>query len=165
MSPKSGRSKPALDYEVCPLSPTRERVRVREIESDAHKALKAHVENHPDLVGLDSSATSEQEYYFRTPLGERIGDHVDVIFWGGGVDSTVVEVELEGEGYVLVGVHQAIKYRALAAAELSLPNVGPSTRVRAFVVGLRDRLSGSAGRCRSLRDRTSQNPCGPSSAA
>ncbi len=71
MSPKSGRSKPALDYEVCPLSPTRERVRVREIESDAHKALKAHVENHPDLVGLDSSATSEQEYYFRTPLGER----------------------------------------------------------------------------------------------
>ena len=110
---------------------------MREIESDAHKALKAHVENHPDLVGLDSSATSEQEYYFRTPLGERIGDHVDVIFWGGGVDSTVVEVELEGEGYVLVGVHQAIKYRALAAAELSLPNVGPSTRVRAFVVGLR----------------------------
>ena len=46
----------------------------------------------------------------------------------------MVEVELSGELNLIKGVHQAIKYRALKAAEEGLPNLGPSTRVRAVVV-------------------------------
>lgn len=57
-----------------------------------------------------------------------------MLFKGGGSEITVVEVEREGEREVLVGVHQAIKYRALAAAEQGFSKVGPSTRVRAVVV-------------------------------
>ena len=74
------------------------------------------------------SAQGETEHEYRT------GDRVDVFFSGGGRDVTVVEAELEGEEELITGIHQAIKYRALAAAERGLPNVGPSTRVGAAVV-------------------------------
>ena len=46
----------------------------------------------------------------------------------------MVEVELSGELNLIKGVHQAIKYRALKAAEEGLPNLGPGTKVRAVVV-------------------------------
>ena len=47
-------------------------------------------------------------------------------------DRTVVEVEVEGEREVCVGIHQAIKYRSLAAADAGYPLL--TSRVRSLVV-------------------------------
>lgn len=97
-------------------------------ESDDHRQLKKLVASQPSLIGLGSEAISELEHVFISD------DRVDVLFTGGGNDYTVVEVELSGELNLIKGVHQAIKYRALKAAEERLPNLGPSTKVRAIVV-------------------------------
>jgi hypothetical protein len=97
-------------------------------ESEAHRQLKLKVSRHPELVGLSSEALPEVEHSFIT------GDRVDVYFEGGGRELSVVEVELEGERELLIGMMQAVKYRALAAAEKQIPNVGPSNRVMAVVV-------------------------------
>jgi hypothetical protein len=45
---------------------------------------------------------------------------------------TVVEVEVEGERQLCIGVHQAIKYRSLAAADAGFPLL--TSRVRSVVV-------------------------------
>jgi hypothetical protein len=45
------------------------------------------------------------------------GDRVDVMFENHLPDRTVIEVEIEGEREVCVGIHQVIKYRSLAAAD------------------------------------------------
>lgn len=113
-------------------------------ESQEHKDLKAVVAANPTLIDLKSNAIAEgknigilgaaEEYWFKTRLGTEVGDHVDVLFKGGGSEITVVEIEREGEEEVLVGVYQAIKYRALAAAQYGHNTVGPSTRIRAVVV-------------------------------
>ena len=49
-------------------------------------------------------------------------------------DRTVVEVEVEvdGERRICVGIHQAIKYRSLAAADAGYPLL--TSRVRSLVV-------------------------------
>jgi hypothetical protein len=47
-------------------------------------------------------------------------------------DRTVVEVEVEGEQQICVGIHQAIKYRSLAAADAGYPLL--TARVRSLVV-------------------------------
>jgi hypothetical protein len=47
-------------------------------------------------------------------------------------DRTVVEVEIEGEDNVCVGIHQAIKYRSLAAADAGYPLL--TSRVKSLVV-------------------------------
>jgi len=47
-------------------------------------------------------------------------------------DRTVVEVEVEGEREICVGIHQAIKYRSLAAADAGYPLL--TSRVRSLVV-------------------------------
>jgi hypothetical protein len=46
---------------------------------------------------------------------------VDVLFENHRPDRTVVEVEVEGERNVCVGVLQAIKYRSLAAVDAGYP--------------------------------------------
>jgi hypothetical protein len=47
-------------------------------------------------------------------------------------DRTVVEVEVEGENELCTGIHQAIKYRSLAAADAGFPLL--TSRVRSQVV-------------------------------
>ncbi len=99
-------------------------------ESEAHRRLKLYVAKTPDLLSLSSSAESEIEHLFCT------GDRVDVLYNNHGPLRTVVEVEIEGAENIVVGIHQAIKYRSLAAAESSLGILSPD--VQAFVVSYGD---------------------------
>jgi hypothetical protein len=87
-------------------------------ESSAHRLLKLYVADHPLEFGLSAQATAEIEYAFVT------GDRVDVMFANHQPDRTVIEVEVEGANNICVGIHQAIKYRALAAAERGYPLAG-----------------------------------------
>lgn len=95
-------------------------------ESEAHRLLKLHVARRPEILRLSPSAESEVEHEFRT------GDRVDVFFKNHHPERTVVEIEVEGRDNLLTGVHQAIKYRALAEAADRYPLQSP--RVRASVV-------------------------------
>jgi hypothetical protein len=99
-------------------------------ESEAHRRLKLYVAKKPDLLSLSSNAVSEIEHRFCT------GDRVDVLFNNHGPLRTVVEVEIEGTENIIVGIHQAIKYRSLAAAESSLGILSPE--VKAYVVSYGD---------------------------
>lgn len=94
-------------------------------ESAAHKLLKLYVAAHPDLLGLSPGATSHVEYLFAT------GDCVDVLVENHLPDRTVVEVEVDGQQHVCVGILQAIKYRTLAAVDAGYPLL--TSRVRSFV--------------------------------
>ena len=62
-------------------------------------------------------------------------------------DRTVIEVEVEGEREVCVVIHQAIKYRSLAAADAGYPLL--TTRVRSLVVAYSIEYS----KARELADR------------
>jgi hypothetical protein len=95
-------------------------------ESAAHRQLKLYVAHHPIEFGLGSSAVAKVEYPFVT------GDRVDVLFENRFPDRTVVEVEVEGEQNICIGIHQAVKYRALAAVDSDFPLA--TSRVRAMVV-------------------------------
>jgi hypothetical protein len=95
-------------------------------ESAAHKLLKLYVAGHPLEFGLSAAAIAHIEYPFAT------GDRVDVMFENHLPDRTVIEVEVEGEHEVCVGIHQAIKYRSLAAADAGYPLL--TSRVRSLVV-------------------------------
>jgi hypothetical protein len=95
-------------------------------ESEAHRRRKLFISQQPALLGLRSTAISEIEHPFCT------GDRVDVLFDNHGPKRCVVEVELEAAEQIFVGIHQAIKYRSLAAAEIRLP-IGPPD-IEAFVV-------------------------------
>ena len=96
-------------------------------ESESHKQIKTFVAAHPEAVGLAASAVSEVEHGFLS------GDMVDVWFKLGRDRGSVVEVEVSGAQDLLIGVHQAIKYRALAAVELGVLALGPSPEVDAAV--------------------------------
>lgn len=95
-------------------------------ESTAHKLLKYYVADHPPEFGLSAAATPHVEYSFAT------GDRVDVMFENHLPDRTVIEVEVEGEREVCIGILQAIKYRSLAAADAGYPLL--TSRVRSLVV-------------------------------
>jgi hypothetical protein len=95
-------------------------------ESAAHQLLKLYVANHQTAFGLSADATPHVEYSFAT------GDRVDVMFENHQPDRTVVEIEVEGERNICVGILQAIKYRSLAAADAGFPLV--TSRVRSLVV-------------------------------
>jgi len=95
-------------------------------ESAAHRLLKLYVASHPLEFGLSSAAIPHVEYQFAT------GDRVDVMFENHLPDRTVVEVEVDGEQHICVGIHQAIKYRSLAAADAGYPLL--TSRVRSLVV-------------------------------
>jgi hypothetical protein len=95
-------------------------------ESEAHRLLKVHVSRNPQLLNLSAGAQSELEHSFRT------GDRVDVFFKNHNPERSVVEIEVEGRDNLITGVHQAIKYRALAEAADNYPQQSP--RVRAYVV-------------------------------
>jgi len=95
-------------------------------ESEAHRRLKIYISQSPTLLDLRPTATSEIEHPFCT------GDRVDVLFNNHGPKRCVVEVELEAPEQIYIGIHQAIKYRSLAAAEIMLPIRLPD--VSAYVV-------------------------------
>jgi hypothetical protein len=95
-------------------------------ESAAHRLLKFYVAGHPLEFGLSAAAIPHVEYSFTT------GDRVDVMFENHLPDRTVVEIEVEGEQQLCIGVHQAIKYRSLAAADAGFPLL--TSRVRSVVV-------------------------------
>lgn len=95
-------------------------------ESAAHRMLKLYVAGHPLEFGLSAAAVPHVEYSFAT------GDRVDVMFENHLADRTVVEVEVEGDQQLCIGVHQAIKYRSLAAADAGFPLL--TSRVRSVVV-------------------------------
>jgi hypothetical protein len=95
-------------------------------ESAAHRLLKQYVASHPPEFGLSPAAVPHVEYQFAT------GDRVDVMFENHWPDRTVIEVEVDGEQHICVGIHQAIKYRSLAAADAGYPQL--TTRVRSLVV-------------------------------
>jgi hypothetical protein len=88
--------------------------------------LKLYVASHPLEFGLSAAAVAHVEYSFTT------GDRVDVMFENHLPDRTVVEVEVEGERQLCIGIHQAIKYRSLAAADAGFPLL--TSRVRSLVV-------------------------------
>jgi hypothetical protein len=110
-------------------------------ESTAHKLLKLYVAGHPLEFGLSAAAVAHVEYPFAT------GDRVDVMFENHMPDRTVIEVEVEGERQVCVGIHQAIKYRSLAAADAGYPLL--TSRVRSLVVA----YSTDYAKARDLADR------------
>jgi hypothetical protein len=95
-------------------------------ESAAHRMLKLYVAHHPFEFGMSVDAVPHVEYSFAT------GDRVDVMFENHLPDRTVVEVEVEGERQLCIGIHQAIKYRSLAAADAGFPLL--TSRVRSLVV-------------------------------
>lgn len=95
-------------------------------ESAAHRLLKLYVAGHPLEFGMSAAAVPHVEYSFAT------GDRVDVMFENHLPDRTVVEIEVEGERQVCIGIHQAIKYRTLAAADAGFPLL--TSRVRSVVV-------------------------------
>jgi hypothetical protein len=82
--------------------------------SEAHRRLKLYVARTPALLHMRPDAVSELEHEFCT------GDRVDLLFENHRPLRAVVEVELGGEQNLIVGVHQAIKYRSLAAAERTI---------------------------------------------
>lgn len=84
-------------------------------ESAAHRLLKLYVAANPLKLGFSSAAQAHVEYPFAT------GDRVDVLFENHRPDRTVVEVEIDGEQNVCVGILQAIKYRSLAAVDAGYP--------------------------------------------
>jgi hypothetical protein len=83
-------------------------------ESEAHRRLKIYIAQNPTLLSLHPTAQAEIEHLFIT------GDKVDVLFRNSEPLRTVAEIELSGTENIIVGIHQAIKYRSLAAAESSI---------------------------------------------
>ena len=96
-------------------------------ESEAHKRLKLYIAQHPTLLALSEVAKAELEHKFIT------GDTVDVLFYNHGPLRTVAEVEVAGSQNIIVGIHQAIKYRSLAAAEARIDLFDPYD-LKAYVV-------------------------------
>lgn len=94
-------------------------------EGPEHKALKQKVFEDPSIIGLRGVTWKMCERSYRT------GDRVDIAFEAKG-KRVVVEIEVEGEEFCRTGALQAVKYRALEAAE-TLESADPA-RVRAFLV-------------------------------
>jgi hypothetical protein len=100
-------------------------------ESEAHKALKRYVAEHPELFGVAPGAKSTEEY----PLHSR--DVIDVFFetadeWVG------IEVKSRvSDGDELDyrrGVYQAVKYRCLLEAQAKVEQPGKPISVKVYLV-------------------------------
>lgn len=79
-------------------------------EGERHRVLKQFIADHPERLGL-GRGRGAVEHPFVT------GDRVDVSIDLANGEYCVVEIEIEGES-TRIGVHQALKYRALRAGEL-----------------------------------------------
>ena len=80
-------------------------------EGTRHRNLKELISRNPDMLNL-GSGDATVEHRFMT------GDRVDVWIKLESGEHCVVEIELEGYQSTLTGAHQALKYRALLAAQL-----------------------------------------------
>ena len=80
-------------------------------EGTHHRNLKELIVENPDRLNL-GPGKAKPEHRFRT------GDRVDVWIKLKSGEHCVVEIELEGYPSTLTGAHQALKYRALLAAQL-----------------------------------------------
>lgn len=81
-------------------------------EGEEHRRLKLHVAEHPDdTIGARGIESATVEYSFET------GDRADIVMEGLEGDLHVIEIEPDLGEELRVGVLQAIKYRALLAAE------------------------------------------------
>ena len=82
-------------------------------EGEGHRKLKDYVAENPKALGLSTSKKGIKEYLYPS------GDECDVIFEIAGDTYAVVEIKNgdEGDGELIKGVYQAIKYRALMEAE------------------------------------------------
>lgn len=83
-------------------------------ESDQHLKLKKLIAERPDLINLNDVLTSYTEYSYPS------GDRVDVAFELKDDNWAVVEIELNGLSETMIGLFQAVKYRALQGATLKL---------------------------------------------
>lgn len=85
-------------------------------EGPEHKALKAHVQSHPEIAGLPvGSEEGEPEF----PLAS--GDRVDIVFRRRNLRVAVeVKPEKASDGDKLRGVFQCLKYRTVLEAESAL---------------------------------------------
>ena len=79
-------------------------------KGERHRLLKQFIADHPERLGLGRGRAAV-EHPFVT------GDRVDVSIDLANGEYCVVEIEIEGES-TRIGVHQALKYRALRAGEL-----------------------------------------------
>jgi hypothetical protein len=103
-------------------------------ESDAHRALKQYVLNHPAEFGAQSCEFSQAEYALRS------GDSIDVFFcspqqWiGVEVKSLVSDRMIEDYQR---GIYQVVKYRAVLEAQAGVdhPHKPPSIRVLLVLEG------------------------------
>ncbi len=77
-------------------------------EGPEHRKLKKYIVANPEVLGL-GPGTAIEEHSFVT------GDRVDVLVELANGGRVAVEVEVRGEQPTLIGAHQALKYRALAA--------------------------------------------------
>lgn len=94
-------------------------------EGQAHLQLKAYVARHPEAIDLRTRESGQLEYAFVS------GDECDVVFDVGAEGNVVVEIKNGHRGELVKGVYQAVKYRALMAAE---KGHGAAYPVRAFLV-------------------------------
>jgi hypothetical protein len=96
-------------------------------EGEGHRKLKNYVADNPRALGLRTSVKGIKEYLFPS------GDECDVIFDIAGDTYAVVEIKNgdEGDGELIKGVYQAVKYRALMKAE---KGHGKPMKVQAFLV-------------------------------
>jgi len=101
------------------------RARGRGGEGPHHLALKTYVSEHPQAVGLaPGSRVGEVEW----PTAS--GDKVDVVFERRGLRLAVeVKPYHAGEGDLLRGVFQCLKYQAVLTAEAALADEPVETRV------------------------------------
>lgn len=103
-------------------------------ESDAHKALKHYVRNHPQLCGAGSDWFSQEEYALRS------GDEIDVFFrsdmeWIGVEVKSRVSDGLPSD--YERGLYQVVKYRAVlqAQAQIDHPDRPPAVRATLALEG------------------------------
>ena len=80
-------------------------------EGESHLALKRYVAQNPSMLGLHPGKPGKQEYPFVS------GDKCDVVFDLGQNGQAVAEIKNGERGELVKGIYQAIKYRALMAAE------------------------------------------------
>lgn len=100
-------------------------------ESEAHKALKKYVAEHPELFGVSLTAKVTEEY----PLHSR--DVLDVFFETEG-EWVGIEVKSRvSDGDMLDyrrGVYQVVKYRSLLEAQAKAEQPGKPISVKVFLV-------------------------------
>jgi hypothetical protein len=99
-------------------------------ESEAHKALKRQVHDHPELVGAERDWFAQEEFALRS------GDEIDVMFkspsvWIG------VEVKSRVSDALLSdyerGLYQVVKYRAVLEAQARIDHPGTPPEVRVLL--------------------------------